>query len=161
MRPCALGMAYAYYACLQEILAFCAGFLRMEIPRPARIHRFLIDEEFRKRYDIAQLPDTVFVDLFEKAMHGPSLQIIEHLTTYVHERTGGFSLDGWILRRRMLHKATIYINRVRKIGLFICTLNNEMSVFEVNLPCLKPTTWQVDRHFLHFVIQGITTVAQA
>lgn len=100
MEQHANGFVYTYYACLYEILAFYSAFLRTEIPRPARIHRFLTEEEFRKHYNIAPLPDTVFVGLFEKAMHKPSLQIVERLTSYVYENTGGFSINGWTLSGR-------------------------------------------------------------
>lgn len=92
------GFEYAYFAALQEIIAFYAAFLRIEIPRPARIHRFITDEDFRSRYDINEIPDTVFTGLFEKAMHGPSLKMIEQITEHVYEKTGGFSINGWYLQ---------------------------------------------------------------
>lgn len=92
------GFAYAYYAGLQNILHFYASFLRLEIPRPNRIHRFLYDSEFRKKYSIAGLPDVSFSKLFESAMREPSLPIFKQLTAYVHKRMGGFSINGWKLR---------------------------------------------------------------
>ena len=93
------GFAYAYYVGLQDILRFYAAFLRSEIPRPTRINSFLTSTKFQKQYGIAPLPDPYFCQIFESAMHGPSLSIFKQLTDHVHNRMGGFSIDGWTLRR--------------------------------------------------------------
>ena len=51
---------YAYYACLQNILAYYSTFLGFEIPRPARVGIFMRSGYFRKKYNIAKIPDFIF-----------------------------------------------------------------------------------------------------
>ena len=96
-RQRARGFAYAYYAALQNLLNFYASYLRIEVPRPNRIHCFFSDAEFRARYGIRAFPDAMFSKLFERAMRWPSLPILTRLTARVHKRMGGFSINGWKL----------------------------------------------------------------
>lgn len=101
------GFVYAYYSGLQEILICYATFLCLEIPCPARIHSFLTDMEFQRRYGIALIPDATFLKLFGKAMPRPSLKIFEQLTNHVHKHMGGFRIDGWTLRGLAKHQVRI------------------------------------------------------
>lgn len=88
---------YAYYSALQNLIESYVAFLRVEIPRPNNVRRFLTDEDFQKRYALDPIPDTVFSKSFEKAMCEPSLEYLEQLTNHVHECMGGFNINKWTL----------------------------------------------------------------
>ncbi len=94
------GFAYAYFAALQEVLAAYAAYKRCEIPRPARMHHFMTNADFRRRYGIAGIPDRRFRQLFCQAIAKPSLPALRRITAYAHERMGGFMIDGWALSGR-------------------------------------------------------------
>lgn len=95
------GLAYAYFTALQEILETYAAYLGLEIPRPGRIYRFLTDIEFCKRYLITEIPDPEFIAFFESAMRNPSLKTLEQITQLVHERMGGFNINGWTITQNV------------------------------------------------------------
>lgn len=89
------GFTYAYYTGLQEIIEVYANYLGLELPRAGRMHRFITDSKFRKRYKIIEIPDKEFAALFELAMQKPILENLRKLTELVHSRMGGFIIDGW------------------------------------------------------------------
>ena len=92
------GFMYAYHCGVQNILQHYAAFLGCEVLRPVRIHEFLTDPEFRRRYMIDGIPDDAFMDLAAQCIEDPSIERIEHLTAHVQGQMGGFELDGWTLR---------------------------------------------------------------
>jgi hypothetical protein len=92
-----LGYAYAYYAALQDIIEAYALHLGIELPRPGRMWCFLNEDDFRTKYRILEFPDRDFIAAFSSAMTHPSTATLETLTKHVHEKTGGFDVDGWNL----------------------------------------------------------------
>lgn len=94
------GFAYAYYSALQSVLEFYADFLRVEIPRPTCIFRFLNSRNFQNRYCINVIRDKKFSRLFVDAMRRQSLKTLETLTAHVLSQAGGFAIDGWKIRGR-------------------------------------------------------------
>lgn len=90
--------AFACHLHLQQIIKTYSKFLQKETPSPAKLHRFLDDHDFRRRYKIEPLPDRQFVQKFETCLKKPSLKRIEKLTKYVLTKMGGFEVDGWKLR---------------------------------------------------------------
>jgi hypothetical protein len=95
------GFIYAYFIALQEVIEKYAAYLRLELPRPGRMHRFLTDAEFCKRYMIPQIPDPEFRELFELAMREPLIEKLERITRLVHDRMGGFVIDGWTVGQQV------------------------------------------------------------
>lgn len=105
-RKHAVGFEYAYHTGLQNIIEFYADFLGLEIPRPTRIHSFITNSDFRKRYCIARIPDKVFTKLFAEALSKRSLQKFEELTVHVQKQMGGFCINGWHLRRHTTRRVS-------------------------------------------------------
>jgi len=87
-----------YYLQIERLLTSYARFLRVAVPSPAKLGRFLADKEFRRKYKLEPLPDPHFARKMESCLKKPSFKRLERLTKYVLERMGGFEIDGWRLR---------------------------------------------------------------
>ncbi len=83
---------------VQLVMNTYAKFLQAETPSPGKLHRFLGDAGFRRRYKIEPLPDRVFVQKLESCLEKASLKRLERLTAHVLAKMGGFEIDGWKLR---------------------------------------------------------------
>ena len=93
------GYTYAYFASLQNLIETYAMYLQIELPRPGRMWQFANDASFREKYSIQDFPDKMFIDQFSEAVAQPSTVLLESLTRHVHNKTGGFDVDGWSLLR--------------------------------------------------------------
>ncbi len=89
---------YLYYLQLESILSIYTRFLGAEIPARAKLIRFLTDRHYRNRYDIAQFPDSEFVEYFKRCLRKADFERLKQLTNYVLDKMGGFDIDGWKLR---------------------------------------------------------------
>lgn len=89
---------YAYFCGLQNVINYYAKFQNVETLRPVRMHQFLTDPVFRKKYRVGGFKDAAFVKLAAVCMENVSFRNIGLLTELVQQRMGGFVLDGWKLR---------------------------------------------------------------
>lgn len=93
---------FLYYLHLDKILSSYAEFLGKEVVNPAKLEKWLFSAEFRKKYNIPKFPDKKFVELFGICLRVESFTQIKKLTEYVLEKMGGFNIDGWKLRTKLL-----------------------------------------------------------
>jgi hypothetical protein len=94
--------ALLYYDHLNRILAAYASFERIAAPNPAKVHKFLNDEGYRRDYRLKGFADSKFVGMVNVCLKDSlSLEAVEQLTEYVLRRLGGFKIEGWELRTEL------------------------------------------------------------
>ncbi len=87
-----------YGISLGKILDYYTKFLKIEGPTSSKMFRFLNEKSFRDKYQMPQIPDPKFVNLFLAALAKQDLKDIEKLAKYVQLKMGGFNNDGWKLK---------------------------------------------------------------
>ncbi len=93
---------YAYFSALRSLFGFYSRNLKWEVYSPVRIVELLTDPKTQNKYLQSDYPDSVFRDLFIEAVsageESEMLECLEKIVEYVFKQTGGFSIDGWVLR---------------------------------------------------------------
>lgn len=91
-------MSVQYGITLGKILDYYTKFLKIEAPTSSKMFRFLNEKVFRDKYQMPQIPDPKFVNLFSVALTNQNIKDIEKLAKYVQLQMGGFNIDGWKLK---------------------------------------------------------------
>ena len=106
---------YAFYSTLWSLFGFYSRYLRWEIYSPFRVVELLTDSKTQDRYLQSDYPDPVFRDMFIEAVslveESEMLECLEQLRARVFKHTGGFSIDGWVLKtplKLIINGDTIY-----------------------------------------------------
>jgi predicted nucleotidyltransferase len=93
---------YAYYDALRRLFWFYSKYLRWEVYSPIRIYELMTDSSTQKKYLQSSYPDSDFRDMFLEAItvvkESEMLNLFELLVKYIHDKTGGFEMDGWVIR---------------------------------------------------------------
>ena len=93
---------YAYHDALRQALSFYSRYLRVEIPSTTHVHEYLTDMETRGKYLQPEFPDSVFSNLFTRAITATSppemMNCFKEITQHVFNKIGGFTIDGWSIR---------------------------------------------------------------
>jgi Nucleotidyltransferase domain len=93
---------YAYYGTLRSLFGFYSRYQKWEVYSPVRIVELLTDPKIQEKYLQSEYPDPVFRELFIDAVsageESDTLDCLEKVVDYVFNQTGGFSIDGWVLR---------------------------------------------------------------
>ena len=93
---------YAYYNALRSVLWFYSRHLKCEVYSPIRIYELMIDPATQNKYLQSSYPDPVYRDMFIKAIavanESEMLSCLDSLIKYVFDKTGGFEMDGWVIR---------------------------------------------------------------
>ncbi len=93
---------YAYFSALKMVLGLYSRYLKTEIYHPERVHELLTDPTVQRKYLQQGYPDPVFRDMYVKAItvvdQVEMLECFQEITDYVLKQTGGFKLDGWVIR---------------------------------------------------------------
>lgn len=95
--------AYVYHDTLNAVYSAYAKLIGQPILHPYQQYRVLTDPEIaRRKYLLEPFPDRQFLELFIPAMTETGadrmIKYAEELTGYVHEKMGGFEIDGWRFR---------------------------------------------------------------
>lgn len=93
---------YAYYSTIKGVFEFYSRYQRWEVYSPVRIIELLTDPDTQEKYLQSEYPDPVFRDLFIEAVsageEAEMLGCLEKIVDYIFKQTGGFCIDGWVLR---------------------------------------------------------------
>ena len=93
---------YAYYSALKTAIGIYSRYLKTEIYPAERVHELLTDPAVQRKYLQHGHPDPVFRDMYVKALtvddHAEMLECFQEITDYTLKQTGGFKLDGWVIR---------------------------------------------------------------
>jgi predicted nucleotidyltransferase len=93
---------YVYYNFLREVLNIYTEFLRHPEYNEHKALRFLSDKKDQQKYNIPELADRAFTNIFISAMKEKNdkqrLDIFIKLVKHVQNKMGGFNIDGWKLR---------------------------------------------------------------
>jgi len=103
----AINFDLVYFNTLADILKMYSEFLRVEVPGLSKIDRFILDEEFRKEYLYDDFPDQDFIKIFLKCLENKEkkkkLENVEGLCKHIFEKIGGFEIDGWKIRTKVIN----------------------------------------------------------
>jgi predicted nucleotidyltransferase len=93
---------YAYHDALRQALSFYSRFLGVEIPSLTHVHEYLTDQETRGKYLQPEFPDSIFSNLFTRAITATSppemMNCFEEIADHIYGKTGEFKIDGWKIR---------------------------------------------------------------
>jgi hypothetical protein len=95
-------VAYLYHHGLRRLFELYTKSLGQIVPGVAKTHALLSDEQARKKYNHPPHPDGRFAEQFAAAMteREPArmVETLRRLTRHVHDRWGGFEIDGFRAR---------------------------------------------------------------
>ncbi len=93
---------YLYHRYLESLLNSFCQFSKIVLPAPHKIHAFLSNPEYHKKYGLNKFPDSEFASQFvacmEEECFDRSFKNLCKLKDYVFNALGGFKIDGWKLR---------------------------------------------------------------
>jgi len=95
---------HAYHHLLDSVLDAYRRLLGCEVSHLSKLWRFFCEPEFRRRQAYPEFPDQAFARLFLACVRTMRQSAIERLVEHVHERMGGFHVDGWKLRTPAIPK---------------------------------------------------------
>jgi hypothetical protein len=91
-----------YYLQLSKIIGAYSWFNGVTMPAVSKWSKYFQNEFFRGVYGLDEIRDKYFTDKILGLMTNPNMEEISKLTEYVLEKVGGFRIDGWVLREKVV-----------------------------------------------------------
>ncbi|WP_298511230.1 nucleotidyltransferase domain-containing protein [uncultured Kordia sp.] len=83
---------YNYFYFLRNVLSQYSTFLQLEYIVEDKLERYFFDEEYRKKHQIPEFPDTEFVKLFTDCLRDASKNKLQQLFTHVFQKIGAYDM---------------------------------------------------------------------
>lgn len=93
--------SFLYNLLLERAIDFYTSFTQEETPPLAKLHRFLDEPQFRRKYKMKQWSDKQFSQYVKKCLQTQSIREMQKLIDHVLQKMGGFDIDGWKLRTKI------------------------------------------------------------
>lgn len=92
-----------YYNLINKVLQSYYKYLQIPLLPEEKAYKILTNNSFREKYHIFKLPDEKFIDLYVNCYTGKDKQFmydnITKLITYYYDKTGGFDINNFIIRK--------------------------------------------------------------
>ena len=96
------GFYYQYRMHINKLLEVYSIYKRAEFLTSIKTYKYFTDPSFAKKYKIASFPDKVFSKYIISCLEAPNgkekIKRAKKITQYVHNKMGGFNIDGWKLK---------------------------------------------------------------
>lgn len=93
---------FVYFNSLANVFSEYCQFLRLESIPYYQVHSYLIDPAYIKKYLKNVFPDSIFKEMFLKALIETDIQrmmeVYEELVNHVMNQMGDFDIDGWKIK---------------------------------------------------------------
>lgn len=93
---------FVYYNSLANLFSEYCRFLNLESIPYYQIRSYLVDPIYIKKYVKKAFPDSIFKEMFLKALQEADeqkmIEIYEELVNHVFNQVGGFEIDGWKIK---------------------------------------------------------------
>ncbi|MGE7929082.1 nucleotidyltransferase domain-containing protein [Lysinibacillus xylanilyticus] len=94
--------AFVYFNSLAKLFSEYCQFLRLESIPYNQVHSYLVDPVYVKKYLKSVFPDSIFKEMFLKALQEADkqkmMETYEDLVNHVFNQMGGFKIDGWKIK---------------------------------------------------------------
>ncbi len=93
---------YTYWSSLKTAFEFYSRYLRHDVIPIHKMDEQLNNDSIQAKYLVQEYPDERFKDMMNDALNAQDIKqmkkCFKEIVEYVHERTGGFTLDRWNIR---------------------------------------------------------------
>lgn len=93
---------YTYWSSLKTAFEFYSKFLKYDVIPIHKMDEQLNDTMTQAKYLITEYPDLEFLEMMNQAINihdkKHMYELFNKIVDYIHEKTGGFKLDGWSVR---------------------------------------------------------------
>ncbi|MGE8035839.1 hypothetical protein [Lysinibacillus sp. NPDC093692] len=97
---------FVYFNSLANVFSEYCQFLRLESIPYYQVHSYLIDPAYNKKYLKNVFPDSIFKEMFLKALIETDIQrmmeVYEELVNHVMNQMGDFDIDGWKIKSPLI-----------------------------------------------------------